>query len=120
MDEYVGLAARRRAGRSARGSTGTSVDVVRPGAGRAARSRRPPIPAAECRRYGALLADGGLDLALIGIGENGHVAFNDPHVADFDDPEVVKPVAIDETSRPSRSATAHSRRSTSCPASRSR
>ena len=56
-------------------------------------------PAAECRRYGALLADGGLDLALVGIGENGHVAFNDPHVADFEDPEVVKPVLIDETSR---------------------
>lgn len=56
-------------------------------------------PAAECRRYGALLADGGLDLALVGIGENGHVAFNDPHVADFTDPEAVKPVEIDETSR---------------------
>jgi len=56
-------------------------------------------PAAECRRYGALLADGGLDLALVGIGENGHVAFNDPHVADFEDPEDVKPVLIDETSR---------------------
>jgi glucosamine-6-phosphate deaminase len=56
-------------------------------------------PTAECRRYGELLADGGLDLALVGIGENGHVAFNDPHVADFEDPEVVKPVLIDETSR---------------------
>lgn len=56
-------------------------------------------PVAECRRYGALLADGGLDLAFVGIGENGHVAFNDPGVADFDDPEAVKPVEIDETSR---------------------
>jgi glucosamine-6-phosphate deaminase len=56
-------------------------------------------PDRECNRYGRLLADGGIDLALIGIGENGHLAFNDPHVADFDDPLVVKPVEIDETSR---------------------
>ncbi len=54
---------------------------------------------AECARYGRLLADGGIDLALIGIGENGHLAFNDPHVADFADPLVVKPVEIDEMSR---------------------
>jgi glucosamine-6-phosphate deaminase len=58
-----------------------------------------PDPAAECRRYGALLDDGGIDLGLIGIGENGHLAFNDPHVADFDDPLTVKTVDIDETSR---------------------
>lgn len=56
-------------------------------------------PVAECRRYGALLDDGGIDLGLIGIGENGHLAFNDPHVADFDDPLTVKPVEIDEMSR---------------------
>jgi glucosamine-6-phosphate deaminase len=56
-------------------------------------------PDAESERYGRLLADGGIDLALIGIGENGHLAFNDPHVADFEDPRVVKPVEIDETSR---------------------
>jgi glucosamine-6-phosphate deaminase len=56
-------------------------------------------PDEECNRYGRLLEDGGIDLALIGIGENGHLAFNDPHVADFSDPLVVKPVEIDETSR---------------------
>jgi glucosamine-6-phosphate deaminase len=56
-------------------------------------------PDDECRRYGALLDDGGIDLALIGIGENGHLAFNDPHVADFDDPLTVKVVEIDDTSR---------------------
>ena len=58
-----------------------------------------PDPQAECARYGQLLSDGGIDLALIGIGENGHLAFNDPHVADFADPLVVKPVEIDEMSR---------------------
>jgi glucosamine-6-phosphate deaminase len=56
-------------------------------------------PDAECDRYGRLITQGGLDLALIGVGENGHLAFNDPHVADFDDPLVVKPVQIDDTSR---------------------
>ena len=56
-------------------------------------------PDEECNRYGRLLEDGGIDLALIGIGENGHLAFNDPHIADFDDPLVVKPVEIDDTSR---------------------
>jgi glucosamine-6-phosphate deaminase len=56
-------------------------------------------PDVECARYGRLLADGGIDLAMIGVGENGHLAFNDPHVADFDDPLVVKPVEIDDTSR---------------------
>ena len=58
-----------------------------------------PDPQAEARRYGALLDDGGTDLGLIGIGENGHLAFNDPHVADFDDPLTVKTVEIDATSR---------------------
>lgn len=53
---------------------------------------------AECARYGELLSSGGIDLALIGVGENGHLAFNDPHVADFDDPLVVKVVEIDDTS----------------------
>jgi glucosamine-6-phosphate deaminase len=55
--------------------------------------------AAECARYAAIIADGGIDLALIGVGENGHLAFNDPHVADFNDPLLVKPVDIDDTSR---------------------
>jgi glucosamine-6-phosphate deaminase len=58
-----------------------------------------PDPDAECVRYGRLVEDGGIDLALIGVGENGHLAFNDPHVADFDDPLAVKVVEIDETSR---------------------
>ncbi len=58
-----------------------------------------PDPAAECERYGALLADGAVDLVLLGIGENGHLAFNDPHVADFNDPHVVKLVEIDDMSR---------------------
>jgi len=56
-------------------------------------------PAAECTRFGELLSTGRLDLALLGIGESGHLAYNDPHVADFNDPKTVKLVDMDETSR---------------------
>jgi len=55
-----------------------------------------PDPEAECRRYGALLAERAIDLALLGIGENGHLAFNDPHAADFADPLSAKVVTLDE------------------------
>jgi glucosamine-6-phosphate deaminase len=40
-----------------------------------------------------------VDLAFVGIGENGHIAFNDPHVADFRDPLTVKRVTLDEACR---------------------
>jgi len=51
--------------------------------------------AAECARYGALLRKAPIDVVCLGIGENGHIAFNDPPVADFDDPEAIKPVELD-------------------------
>ena len=38
-----------------------------------------------------------VDICCGGIGENGHIAFNDPHVADFFDPFLVKEVALDDT-----------------------
>ncbi|HEV3326166.1 MAG TPA: glucosamine-6-phosphate deaminase [Puia sp.] len=49
---------------------------------------------AECRRYRALLKQFPADIVCMGIGENNHIAFNDPPVADFDDPETVKIVAL--------------------------
>lgn len=52
-------------------------------------------PNAESERYAALLAKRPIDIACVGIGENGHLAFNDPHVADFKDPKKVKVVALD-------------------------
>ena len=51
---------------------------------------------AECERYAGLLREHRLDLCCLGIGENGHLAFNDPPVADFDDPLLVKVVELDE------------------------
>jgi glucosamine-6-phosphate deaminase len=52
-------------------------------------------PEVECQRYSALLREGDIDLVLCGIGENGHLAFNDPPVADFWDPLDVKVVPLD-------------------------
>jgi len=54
---------------------------------------------AECRRYEKLLGEHPIDVGFIGIGENGHIAFNDPPVADFDDPRAVKIVELDEACR---------------------
>ena len=55
--------------------------------------------AEECARYAALLDTYPTDMVLLGIGENGHIAFNDPHVAFFDDPETVKLVELDNVCR---------------------
>jgi len=52
-----------------------------------------------CAEYAALLEKYPPDLILLGIGENGHLAFNDPAVADFEDPEVVKIVDLDDVCR---------------------
>ena len=54
-------------------------------------------PVAECERYARLLAAQPIDLCLLGIGENGHLAFNDPPVADFADRHTVKLVKLDES-----------------------
>lgn len=56
-------------------------------------------PEAECRRYGDLLKNTHIDIVVLGIGENGHIAFNDPPVADFADKEIIKPVSLDEVCR---------------------
>jgi glucosamine-6-phosphate deaminase len=56
-------------------------------------------PEVECARYAALLAAHPLDLCCLGVGENGHLAFNDPPVADFTDPLDVKPVELDPACR---------------------
>lgn len=53
----------------------------------------------ECERYTSLLKKGKIDIVCLGIGENGHIAFNDPHVANFNDPAWVKVVDLDEKCR---------------------
>jgi len=58
-----------------------------------------PDADAECARYAALLAEAKPDLAVAGIGENGHLAFIDPPVCDFNDPRDVRVVDLDEACR---------------------
>ncbi|QNF33510.1 glucosamine-6-phosphate deaminase [Adhaeribacter swui] len=53
----------------------------------------------ECARYTALLESHPTDIVCMGIGENTHIAFNDPHVAYFNDPQLVKIVDLDEACR---------------------
>ncbi len=52
-----------------------------------------------CEVYSSLLEKYPPDLILLGVGENGHLAFNDPPVADFNDPYLVKVVELDEVCR---------------------
>jgi glucosamine-6-phosphate deaminase len=52
-----------------------------------------------CAGYAALLAEAPIDIVCLGIGVNGHIAFNDPPVADFDDPQSVRVVTLDAVCR---------------------
>jgi len=97
MDEYLGLAPQAPQGF---GSflRAHLFDRVRPGRveyvdGNASDNQ------AECERYAALLNERSIDIVCAGIGENGHMAFNDPHVADFQDPATVKVVHLDDVCR---------------------
>lgn len=53
----------------------------------------------EIDRYTALFDENPIDLICMGIGENGHIAFNDPPVADFNDPATIKLVELDAVCR---------------------
>ena len=53
----------------------------------------------EIKRYEDLLKKNPPDLVVLGIGENGHIAFNDPSVADFKDKKIIKSVKLDEVCR---------------------
>ena len=54
---------------------------------------------AVCKNYTQLLSSRQIDVVLCGIGENAHLAFNDPPVADFNDKLVIKPVKLDAVCR---------------------
>ncbi len=96
MDEYVGVGPEHRAGfqRWIRERIG---ERVQPRQAHYIDGRADPE--AECARYAALLEANPLDLCCLGIGENGHLAFNDPPVADFDDPLDMKVVELDRECR---------------------
>lgn len=58
-----------------------------------------PDPEKTSREYAVKLSSSDPQLCLLGVGENGHLAFNDPMVADFQDPSDVKIVRLDEVCR---------------------
>lgn len=94
MDEYVGLSADHPASFRSYLQEHLLVHLPTLGAfhpirGEAANS------VAESARYAALLDAAPLDLICLGIGENGHLAFNDPPVANFADPVSAKPVELE-------------------------
>jgi len=66
-----------------------------------------PDPHAELDRYTRLMMAEPIDLAFVGFGENGHIAFNDPHVADFKDPKILKRVSLDEACRRQQAGEGH-------------
>ena len=57
-----------------------------------------PDPAAECARYAALLAAAPVDVISLGVGENGHIAFNEPGQCDLRGSEDVRIIAVDDDS----------------------
>jgi glucosamine-6-phosphate deaminase len=96
MDEYVGVGEEHSAS-FARYIRQRVVDKVNPAAAYLIDGTNDV--AAEIARYTDLLAAHPLDLTCLGIGENGHLAFNDPPVADFDDPVTAKEVELDAACR---------------------
>ncbi len=97
MDEYLGMSATHPA--SFRRYLKERVfDRVRPAAAHLLEGDAlEPLDA--IRDYAARLAAAPIDLCCLGIGENGHLAFNDPPVADFEDTEAIKIVKLDEKCR---------------------
>jgi glucosamine-6-phosphate deaminase len=96
MDEYVGVGPDHPAGFQ-RWIRERITERVHPKAVHYVDGMAPPAEA--CAEYAALLRRFPLDLCCLGIGENGHLAFNDPGVADFHDPLDVKEVELDEPCR---------------------
>jgi glucosamine-6-phosphate deaminase len=97
MDEYAGMSDTHPAS-FRKWIRERVVDKVKPAAAHYINGDVPDLKS-ECERYALLLNAAPIDLAFVGIGENGHIAFNDPHVANFRDPLPIKVVDLDEACR---------------------
>lgn len=97
MDEYAGMSDTHPAS-FRKWIRERVVDKVKPAAAHYIDGDAPDLKS-ECERYTLLLNAAPVDLAFVGIGENGHIAFNDPHVANFRDPQTIKVVDLDEACR---------------------
>jgi glucosamine-6-phosphate deaminase len=97
MDEYIGMSSSHPAS-FAHWLKSYVADVVHPGKVHYLLGDS-PNPKEHFQQYGALLTSGVIDLCFLGFGENGHIAFNDPHVANFKDPLIIKQVVLDQKCR---------------------
>jgi glucosamine-6-phosphate deaminase len=97
MDEYVGIDPEHPAS-FPRFLQRHFLDYVNPKAFYPVRAQAEDLEVA-CKEYEELLRAHPADLCALGIGENGHLAFNDPPYALFDDPVWVKVVELAEASR---------------------
>ena len=96
LDEYTGISENHPAS-FRRYLRERLVDRVQPGEMHFIRGEAPDSRA-ECRRISDLIRQGPIDVAFIGIGENGHLAFNDPP-ADFETEEPYILVTLDTACR---------------------
>jgi glucosamine-6-phosphate deaminase len=105
MDEYAGMPSSHPAS-FRRWVKSRIEDVVHPSKANYLEGDAADLQA-EMDRYVELLTAAPIDLAFVGIGENGHIAFNDPAVADFNDPLIVKRVILDEACRRQQAGEGH-------------
>jgi len=105
MDEYIGLPLTNPG--CLRSWINTRfLNVVQPGSAHFIDGNAPDVDA-ECRRYEQLIREAPITLCMLGFGENGHIAFNEPHVADFHDPRGVRRVDLDERDRSQQAGEGH-------------
>ena len=97
MDEYIGISETHSAS-FVRYIREHVVELVRPLAFYPIKGDTGD-PQAVCDEYSELLRTYPADVCCMGIGENGHLAFNEPYDADFDDDQWVKRITLDERSR---------------------
>lgn len=97
MDEYINLSAEHTAGFA--GFLRRAIFSKKPFKAVNYLNCEAPDAEAECERYSKLLTETTPDIIFLGVGENGHLAFNDPPVADFNDPKKVKIVELEQVCR---------------------
>ena len=95
MDDYLGIAPDHPAA-----FANWLVERLPPAAAGGFERMRPDSdPEAEIRRYSDLLAKSPIDLVCLGIGVNGHIAFNEPGDTDFNTSALVRTVSLTHASR---------------------
>jgi glucosamine-6-phosphate deaminase len=97
MDEYMGMPSTHPAS-FARWLREKVSDWLQPGTVHYIDGEAPDLDV-ECRRYEELLREAPIALTCMGIGENGHVAFNEPEATDFGDDHWMRLISLDEASR---------------------